>query len=195
MKSLNVALCLLSATASLAAPSPQLSSRQVFEYLGVAAPSVVKIHNISTNLNTFSDHTQTVRNGSLETSTLYEIPIPAAAAGRTCRLVIRASNVGSGDVVQGTQALDVFHNTFTDLADLDSGNLRGEEVARVVFNASTGNYDFDTTAFPPTVDGFPCPSGNYSLETVAVGDFDVNIFGQNFEDAHAPSEGLGIGYF
>ncbi|KAI0454410.1 hypothetical protein F5B21DRAFT_475292 [Xylaria acuta] len=170
MKYATAALGLLSATLSAAAPTTTA---------GYAVPSILKIHNIATNYNYQDSRTSTVRSGTFETSTLYDIPIPAAAAGRTCGLVFRAAN--SNDAVQGTGALDIFKNGFTDLASLTQGNLRDQQIARIVFNADTDFYDFKRIDFTPTVDSFPCPAGNtLHWEAAAVGTFDVNVVQQDF---------------
>ncbi|KAI8945118.1 hypothetical protein F4801DRAFT_569478 [Xylaria longipes] len=170
MKYTTAALGLLSATLSAAAPTTTA---------GYAVPSILKIHNIATNNNQQDISTSTVRSGTFETSTLYDIPIPATAAGRTCGLVFRSAN--SNDAIQGTGELDIFKNGFTDLASLNSGNLRDQELARIVFNADTGFYDFKRSDFTPTIDSFPCPAGKtLHWEAAAVGTFDINVVEQDF---------------
>ncbi|KAI0411521.1 hypothetical protein F5X98DRAFT_357136 [Xylaria grammica] len=169
MKFTTAALALLPATLSVAAPTSAA---------GYAVPSILKIHDITSNANTQDVKTYTVRSGGTEKSTLYDIPIPAAAAGLTCSLSFRASG---GDVVDGTKSLDIFKNLFTDLSKLNSGNLRDQELARIVFNPATGNYDFKRSDFTPTIDSFPCPAGKVlHWESVAVGEFDVNSVAQDF---------------
>ncbi|KAI1175179.1 hypothetical protein F4777DRAFT_343747 [Nemania sp. FL0916] len=178
MKFTTTALALASATLSAAGPIATVY---------YAVPSVLKIHTISNNLNTPDVKTSTIRNGNFETSTLYDIPIPAAAAGRTCKLVFRASN---SDTVQGTKSLDMFKNSFTDLGSLKSGNLRDMGIARLVFNPNTGYYDFNRVDVTPTVESFPCPAGQtLHWEAAAVGDFDVNIVKQDFayDGSHVPN--------
>ncbi|KAI0911713.1 hypothetical protein F4823DRAFT_584573 [Ustulina deusta] len=185
MKFTTAALTLLPATLSVAAPTTTA---------GYAVPSILKIHNLSTNLNSQDVQTSTVRSGTFETSTLYDIPIPAAAAGRTCGLVFHTS---STDTVQGTGALDIFKNGFTDLASLTQGNLRDQQIARIVFNPDTGNYDFKRSDFTPTVDSFPCPAGNtLHWESVAVGEFDVNVVTQDFayDGVHVPN-GISVAWW
>lgn len=167
MKFTTAALALL--PAALAAPTTTS---------GFAVPSIIKIHDITTNVNWARTLTNTVRQGTSETSTLYDIPIPAEAAGRTCGLKFKAT---PNDIVQGTGALDIFKNGFTDLASLNSGNLRNTQIARIVFNPSTGFYDFKRSDFTPTVDSFPCPAGQVlHWEAAAVGEFDVNTVKQDF---------------
>ncbi|KAK5636595.1 hypothetical protein RRF57_012307 [Xylaria bambusicola] len=169
MKFTTAALTLLPATLTVAAPTTTS---------GYAVPSIMKVHDITSNSNSVTGWTNTVRSGNYETSTLYDIPIPAAAAGRTCGLVFKASG---SDYIQGAQALDIFKNGFTDLASLDSGNLRDQQIARIVFNPATGNYDFKRSDFTPTVESFPCPAGKVlHWEAAAVGEFDVNIVAQQF---------------
>ncbi|KAI1825412.1 hypothetical protein F4861DRAFT_501949 [Xylaria intraflava] len=191
MKYTTAALCVLSATLSLAAPAPQAPPTPA----GYAVPSVLKVHSINTNLNTAATASSTVRNGNVETSTLYQIPIPAAAAGLTCAFVFTAS---ATDTVQGTQTMDIFSNTFTDLATLTSGNLRDQPLGRVVYNPTTGYYDFNSADVTPRVVAFPCPAAGTSLywETVAVGDFDVNNVRQDFTPpAGAPPNGISVAYY
>ncbi|KAI5922449.1 hypothetical protein F4810DRAFT_673814 [Camillea tinctor] len=178
MKSTTAALCLISATLSLAAPAS--NKRDISNPLGFAVPSILKIHDITSNQNTPAWQTSTVRSGGFETSTLYDIPIPAAAQGRTCGLVFRAGRVGAGDAVQGEQALDVFRNGFTDLASLTEGNLREAQLARIRFDAATGLYAFDETAIAPAIREFPCPTGTLHWEAAAVGELDVNVVQQDF---------------
>ncbi|KAI2642176.1 hypothetical protein GGS21DRAFT_501409 [Xylaria nigripes] len=185
MKCTTIALSLLSATLSLAAPTTTA---------GYAVPSILKIHNIGTNLNSQDSKTSTVRNGSFETSTLYDIPIPAAAAGRTCGLVFRASNT---DDIEGTASMDIFSNNWTDLASLTQGNLRNQQLARIIFNPNTDSYDFKSIDFTPTIDSFPCPaSTTLHWESVAVGTFDVNNVRQDFayDGVHAPN-GISVAWW
>ncbi|KAI8630723.1 hypothetical protein F5Y19DRAFT_32640 [Xylariaceae sp. FL1651] len=198
MKYTTAALSLLSATLSLAAPTTTvLDTRDALNAAGYAVPSIIKIHNIASNQNVQDVKTSTVRNGQFETSTLYDIPIPAAAAGHTCGLVFRASPSGGADSVQGTGGLDIFKNDFTDLASLSQGNLRDQEIARIVFNPATGFYDFDRVDFTPTIDAFPCPAGNtLHWEAAAVGEFDIDVVQQNFayDGVHVPN-GLSVAWW
>ncbi|KAI3319171.1 hypothetical protein HD806DRAFT_548742 [Xylariaceae sp. AK1471] len=185
MKYTTAALSLMSATLSLAAPTTTA---------GYAVPSILKIHNIATNQNYADVRTYTIRSGTFETSTLYDIPIPAAAAGRTCGLVFHAS---SSDSVQGTGGLDIFKNGFTDLASLTQGNLRDQEIARIVYNPSTGYYDFNRIDVTPTVDSFPCPAGKtLHWEAAAAGEFDVNVVQQDFayDGVHVPN-GISVAWW
>ncbi|KAI1132589.1 hypothetical protein F5Y10DRAFT_230907 [Nemania abortiva] len=185
MKYTTAALTLLSATLSVAAPTTTS---------GYAVPSILKVHSVNSNLNEQAWSTSTKRQGTFETSTLYDIPIPAAAAGRTCGLVFHAT---SADNIQGTAALDIFKNSFTDLASLTQGNLRDQQIARIVFNPSTGNYDFKRQDFTPTVDSFPCPAGNtLHWEAAAVGEFDVNVVAQDFayDGVHVPN-GISVAWW
>ncbi|KAF2968491.1 hypothetical protein GQX73_g5084 [Xylaria multiplex] len=178
MKFTTVALSLLPATLSVAAPTTTA---------GYAVPSILKVHSISTNKNTQGAQTSTVRSGNFETSTLYDIPIPDAAAGLTCSLVFHASG---NDAVDGTKSLDIFKNLFTDLSKLESGNQRDQQLARIVFNPATGNYDFKRSDFTPTIDSFPCPAGKVlHWESVAVGEYDVNVVAQDFayDGVHVPN--------
>ncbi|KAI8962039.1 hypothetical protein F5Y11DRAFT_204262 [Daldinia sp. FL1419] len=200
MKYTTAALCLVSATLSLAAPTSSnvVSARDTHAWAGFAVPSIIKNHDITTNLNTQDVQTSTVRNGDFETSTLYDIPIPESATGKTCTLVIHAGRIGNGDNVLGEKALDLFKNSFTDLANLPSGNLRDTQLARVRFDDSTGFYDFDKVGFAnPAVESFPCPAGKtLHWETVAVGSFDINVIQQDFavNGANVPN-GLSVGWW
>ncbi|KAI1780309.1 hypothetical protein F4818DRAFT_450878 [Hypoxylon cercidicola] len=205
MKYTTAVLCLASATLSLAAPTTTtttttkaVSACDSHAWAGFAVPSIIKNHDIASNLNTQDVQTATVRNGNAETSTLYEIPIPASAAGRTCALVIRAARLGAGDNVLGEQAMDVFRNGFTDLASLPAGNLRDAQLARVRFDAASGFYAFDKVGFAnPAVEAFPCPAGQtLHWESVAVGEFDVNVIRQDFwvDGANVPN-GLSVGWW
>ncbi|KAI1266137.1 hypothetical protein F5Y18DRAFT_435090 [Xylariaceae sp. FL1019] len=192
MKSTTAAVALLSATISMAAPT--LNSRTPAAGSGYAVPSVVKIHSINNNLNTFSTATSTVRSGDFETSTLYDIPIPEAAAGKTCALVFKASD---SDTVAGTGALDISKNEFTDLASLTEGNLRDQQLARIVYDPDTGLFDFDRAAFTATVDSFPCPAGKVlHWEAAAVGEVDTVVIQQDFshDGAHVPN-GLSVAFW
>ncbi|KAI0517235.1 hypothetical protein F5B22DRAFT_645869 [Xylaria bambusicola] len=182
MKFTTAALALLPATLTVAAPAATS---------GYAVPSVLKIHDIKTNLNKPSTFTSTVRNGNQETSTLYDIPIPAAAAGRTCGLVFTAT---AADDLQGTRSIDFFKNLFTDLNSLTSGNRRDQGISRNKFNPATGNYDFVRSDVTPTVEAFPCPAGKVlHWEAAAVGDFDINNVPQDFayDGVHVP-HGLSV---
>ncbi|KAI1454130.1 hypothetical protein F4805DRAFT_440826 [Annulohypoxylon moriforme] len=192
MKYTTAALCLISSTLTLAAPT---TKRDTFS--GFIVPSVLKIHDINSNANVASQHTSTIRTtNGYETSTLYQIPIPASLSGKTCALVIHAT---SNDQIEGTEELDIFNNLFADLNNLPTGNQRNEQLARVKFNAGTGFYDFDTVGFAnPKIQSFPCPAGNtLKWESVAVGSFDVNVIGQEFANVEGPNapNGLSIGYF
>jgi hypothetical protein len=152
------------------------------------------VHSIATNQNYPDVKTSTIRSGTFESSTLYDIPIPAAAAGRTCGLVFHAL---SSDQIQGTGALDIFKNSFTDLASLTQGNLRDQQIARIVYNPNTGYYDFKRIDFTPTVDSFPCPAGKtLHWEAAAVGEFDVNIVKQDFayDGVHVPN-GISVAWW
>ncbi|KAI6088778.1 hypothetical protein F4821DRAFT_232937 [Hypoxylon rubiginosum] len=201
MKYTTAVLCLASATLSLAAPTTinkAVSARDEHAWAGFAVPSIIKNHDITSNLNTQDIQTATVRNGNVETSTLYDIPIPASAAGKTCSLVIRAGRIGAGDNILGEQAMDVFKNGWTDLATLTSGNLRDAQLARVRFDAGSGLYGFDKVDFAnPTIESFPCPAGKtLHWETVAVGSFDINVIKQDFQvdGANVPN-GLSVGWW
>ncbi|OTB04895.1 hypothetical protein M426DRAFT_261530 [Hypoxylon sp. CI-4A] len=202
MKYTTATLSLISATLSLAAPTittNNLAAREDQAFLGFALPSIIKNHNIATNLNAEDDKTSTIRSGAFETSTLYQIPIPPVAAGKTCALKIRAGHLGTGDSVQGEKAMDIFRSSFTDLATLDMGNLRDVQLARVRFNAATDEYDFDRVGFAnPAVESFPCPAGQtLHWESVAVGDFDVNVVEQAtfvIEGSDVPF-GLSVGWW
>ncbi|KAI1403319.1 hypothetical protein F4819DRAFT_231260 [Hypoxylon fuscum] len=201
MKYATAALCLISATLSLAAPTTSnkvVSARGEHAWAGFAVPSIIKNHDITSNLNTQDVQTATVRNGGVETSTLYDIPIPESAAGKTCALVIRAGRIGNGDNVLGEQAMDIFKNGFTDLAALPSGNLRDTQLARVRFDAASGFYGFDKVDFAnPAVESFPCPAGKtLHWESVAVGEFDINVIQQDFHvvGTNAPN-GLSVGWW
>ncbi|KAI0194740.1 hypothetical protein EV127DRAFT_199147 [Xylaria flabelliformis] len=186
MKYATAALGLLSATLSAAAPTTTA---------GYAVPSILKIHSINNNANYQSSQTSTIRSGTYETSTLYDIPIPATAAGRTCGLVFHSAN--SYDSISGEKALDIFKNGFTDLASLNSGNLRNQELARIVFNADTGFYDFKRSDFTPTIDSFPCPAGQtLHWEAAAVGQADINVVAQDFsyDGTHVPN-GISVAWW
>ncbi|KAI1111248.1 hypothetical protein F5Y14DRAFT_318945 [Nemania sp. NC0429] len=186
----TAAITLLSATIAAAAPTPSSTT-----ILGYAVPSVVKIHSINTNINHPDQRINTIRSGTYETSTLFDIPIPASAAGRTCGLVVRAQE--GGDVVSGAGSLDVFKNLFTDLASLEQGNQRDQLLARVVFDPATGLYDFKRGDVTPKIDAFPCPAGQtLHWEAAAVGELDVNIVAQDsgYAGAHVPN-GLSVAWW
>ncbi|KAI1504807.1 hypothetical protein F5X99DRAFT_405809 [Biscogniauxia marginata] len=181
MKYTAAALCLISATLSLAAPTTKVATRDASNAAGFALPSIIKNHDVTSNLNTQDVQTATVRNGGIETSTLYDIPISADLQGRTCGLVFRAANIGNGDNVLGEQALDIFRNGFQDLAALYEGNLRDTQLARIRFDAASGFYQFDEQAIVPAIREFPCPAGGVlHWESVAVGEFDINVVKQDF---------------
>ncbi|KAI0198772.1 hypothetical protein F4808DRAFT_462532 [Astrocystis sublimbata] len=182
----TVVLTFLSATLAAAAPATKA---------GYAVPSIIKIHNIQTNKNYQDVRTSTVRSGNFETSTLYDIPIPASAAGRTCGLVFRSANVH--DAVSGAKALDIFKNGFTNLASLNEGNLRDQELARIVFNPKTHFYEFKRSDVTPTIDSFPCPAGKtLHWEAAAVGESDFNVVEQDFtyDGTHVPN-GISVAWW
>ncbi|KAI1638209.1 hypothetical protein F4809DRAFT_600818 [Biscogniauxia mediterranea] len=201
MKYTAAALCLVSATLSLAAPTTTTSTttkvagRDASHPAGYALPSILKTHDVASNQNTQGSQTETVRNGGVETSTLYDIPIPSGLEGRTCGLVFRAGR--AGDTVLGEQALDVFRGGWADLADLAEGNLRGTQLARLRFDAASGLYAFDDSALPPAVREFPCPAGAVlHWEAAAVGEFDVNIVGQDFAyDGQDVPNGISVAWW
>ncbi|KAI0137098.1 hypothetical protein BJ170DRAFT_604514 [Xylariales sp. AK1849] len=193
-------LGLLSATGTLAVPTKRESSGTRVakpEYLGFVVPTIIKNHDIASNENTQEFQTATVRNGGIETSTLYEIPIPADLAGKTCGLVIFARKIGNGDNVLGEQAMDIFNNNIPDLLALQEGNFRNQELARVRFDAASGLYLFDETAVTPKIQEFPCPAGKtLEWESVAVGEFDINVIRQDFAfDGENVPNGLSIAYW
>ena len=166
-------------------------------YEGFIFPNVIKNHNLNSNQNTADVQTATVRNGNIETSTLYQLPVPNSAAGKTCALVIFAGRVGNGDNILGEQALDIFNNNIQDLATLAQGNFRDQQLARVRFNRDTGLYDFDVDDFTPKIQSFPCPAGKtLEWESAAVGEFDINVIRQDFayDGVHIPN-GLTIGFY
>ncbi|KAI1333982.1 hypothetical protein F5Y15DRAFT_430228 [Xylariaceae sp. FL0016] len=191
MQYITAVFSFLSATLTLAAPAP-ITSRDGSSPLDVAVPTVLKIHNITNNANTADDKTSTVRLGNVETSTLYDIPIPAEASGKTCTLVFKA-NPGTGDVVSGTMEMDIFRNNFEDLANLTSGNLRDQLLARIIFDAASGSYRFKTEDVTPTIQSFACPAGKtLHWEAVAVGETDQNIIKQDFTAAAA--DGISVAW-
>ncbi|KAI1099712.1 hypothetical protein F4804DRAFT_321074 [Jackrogersella minutella] len=197
MKFTATALVLISSTLSLAAPTKtplHLTTRDQPPFANFTVPGVVKVHNVVNNANTYSSQTSTIRNGSIETSTLYEIYLPSTSAGKTCQLVIHTA---AGDTIFGAQAVDIFSSGITDLNTANSGNLRGQQLARMRWNAATQLYDFDTVDVVPKVQNFPCPSGgSVHYEAVAVGDLDVNVINQDFF-VHGTTvpHGVSIGWF
>ncbi|KAI2602310.1 hypothetical protein GGR54DRAFT_529035 [Hypoxylon sp. NC1633] len=200
----TAALCLISATLSLAAPtsisssSKAISERQEHGYAGFAVPTIIKIHDGTSGQNTADTQTATARKDGAETSTLYDIPIPGEAAGKTCTLLIRAAKTEDGDVSVGEQAMDIFKNRFLDQDGLASGNQRDTQLARVRFDAATGFYQFDEAGFAnPSIESFPCPAGKtLHWESVAVGEFDINFIQQDFtvDGANAPN-GFSVGWW
>lgn len=202
MKYINTALTLLSATGALAAPAAkraETSTAAGYSHpIGFVLPSLIKSHDVNTNVNTQDFQTATVRNGGNELSTLYEIPVPASLAGRTCGLVIAAGKLGGGgDNILGEAAMDIFNNNIASLAATAQGNFRNQELARVRFDAATGLYEFDAVDVTPKIQEFPCPAGKtLEWESVAVGDFDINVIRQDFafDGQHIPN-GLSIAYW
>ena len=191
MKFSASAVTLLSAAAGvMAAPSTQKASSTVATrdshrggFAGFVLPNLIKNHDVVSNLNTKDVQTATVRNGHAETSTLYQIPIPEWLDGKICSLVVSAGRIGKGDNVLGEQAMDIFNNNIADLGALESGNFRNNQLARIRFNAATGLYDFDNVDFNAIIDEFPCPAGRtLEWESVAVGEFDINVIRQDFVD-------------
>ncbi|KAH8675539.1 hypothetical protein BX600DRAFT_432111 [Xylariales sp. PMI_506] len=180
MKYSAAAVAIISATGTLAAPAAAKRDYSTPDYLGFVFPSVLKTHSINTNVNTFSDQTVTVRNGNAETSTLYQLPIPAEAAGKTCGLLVRAYY--AGDDVEGEQALDIFNNNIDDLAALEQGNFRNQQLARVRLDTSSeGFFVFDESPIAPLIQSFPCPVGKtLEWESVAVGTADTVIISQDY---------------
>ncbi|KAL1874945.1 hypothetical protein VTK73DRAFT_10314 [Phialemonium thermophilum] len=204
MKYAAAAVTLLSAASGvLAAPSKvartntTVAAASTIPYLGFIFPNVLKNHDVNSNRNDDDVQTATVRNGGIETSTLYQLPIPDNTAGKTCALVVFAGRVGNGDNILGEQAMDIFNNNIDDLAALDEGNFRNQELARIRFNPATGLYDFDAVDVVPKIQEFPCPAGKtLEWESVAVGDFDINVIQQDFsfDGVHIPN-GLTIAFY
>ncbi|KAI1745485.1 hypothetical protein F4680DRAFT_442958 [Xylaria scruposa] len=157
------------ATAALGLLSATLSAAAPTTTAGYAVPSILKVHSINDNSNTQGVKTSTVRSGTFETN----------------------------DDIEGTGSLDIFKNGFTDLATLNSGNLRDQQLARIVFNANTGLYDFKRSDFTPTIDSFPCPAGQtLHWEAAAVGTFDKNVVAQDFsyDGTHVPN-GISVAWW
>ncbi|KAI1872776.1 uncharacterized protein JN550_003650 [Neoarthrinium moseri] len=166
------------------------------QYQGFILPSIVKNHDINSNLNTRSSQAVTSRTVNSETSSLFEIPIPANLTGKSCHLVISADVASNGDAVSGSQAMDIFSTNIVDLVSMRQGNLRNIQQARMRFNTTSGLYTFDETILAPRLKDFPCPAGTQlELESVAVGDYDINNIRQDFiyNGQKAPN-GLSIGY-
>jgi hypothetical protein len=198
MQCAATAITLLSAaTGAFAIPSRFTRDANSTSYAGFIFPNVLKNHDLTSNLNTDDVQTATVRNGGIETSTLYQLPIPESAQGKTCTLVVFAGKVGNGDNILGERALDIFNNNIDDLAALGEGNFRNQQLARVRFNSSSALYDFDIANFTPKIQSFPCPAGKtLEWESVAVGEFDINVIKQDFSfDGVNIPNGLTIAFF
>lgn len=92
----------------------------------------------------------------------------------------------------------MFRSSFADLFQLNAGNQRDVQLARMRFDESTGLYAFDKTDFPnPAVESFPCPAGlSVRWETVAVGDLDVNVVRQDsVASGGVVPNGLSVGWW
>ncbi len=94
---------LAAATGAMAAPATakgiaarNQTNSNTSGYAGFIFPTVLKNHDVVSNQNTDDVQTATVRNGGGETSTVYSLPIPAEAAGKTCSLVVFAVRDGGG---------------------------------------------------------------------------------------------------
>ena len=187
MKYSAVAAFLTAATGALAAPTAKRDNSTAasgYGYIpagaGFVLPSNLANHDVTSNLNTADVQTATVRNGNIETSTLYQFYVPSDLAGKRCGLVAFAGRIGNGDNVLGTQQLDFFTTQIPYLAAQASGNLRDQgPIGRVRFNPATGLYDYvgDITSW---ANNFPCPAGkSFVVESVAVGEFDINVIKQD----------------
>lgn len=175
----TAAAALALAAGAIAAPAG--ASKREVEYKGFIVPTVVANHDVNSNLNYLDDKTDTVREPGIETTTLYELPIPEAAAGKICRLVVFAGRVGHGDIVEGEQALDIFNNNIDNLAELKQGNLRNLQLARIRFDEYSGLFDFDLDDFNAIIDEFPCPAGaTLEWESVSVGERNKVVIEQDF---------------
>ena len=90
---------------------------------------------------------------------------------------------GNGWAPNGTAALTVPVATQLQNYLSGHGNFRNNQLARIRFNAATGLYDFDNVDFNAIIDEFPCPAGRtLEWESVAVGEFDINVIRQDFVD-------------
>jgi len=191
MKYATAAAFLVAATGALAAPAAKRGNSTAADVsgeipsgipagAGFLLPSVLANHDITSNLNTLDVQTATVRNGNIETSTLYEFYVPAELAGKRCALAAFAGRVGNGDNVLGTGQMDFFTSQIVDLAAQPSGNLRDQgPIGRVEFNPDNGLYEYvgDIVSWS---NNFPCPAGKTIVaESVAVGEFDINVIKQD----------------
>jgi hypothetical protein len=189
MKTSTVATFLAAAAGAFAAPAKlNLGRRNATAGNDLAGitfvfPNELANHDVTSNLNTQDFQTATVRNGNIETTTLYEFTFPAASAGKACTLVVFAGKLGGGgDNVLGTQQMDFFTTQIADLALQASGNLRDQEQARVrLAMGLNGLYEFNEQDVTPTLKEFQCPAGQTIVfESVPVGDFDINVIRQDF---------------
>ncbi|KAI1825423.1 hypothetical protein F4861DRAFT_547720 [Xylaria intraflava] len=147
--------------------------------IGYIVPNLIKIHNVNNNVNSANEETFTVRNATMETTSLYQIPVASWTFGKICGLVITATT--PPDIIDGTKTLFIFSNNIQNLANQATGNLRNKELAEVTFNPFEGRYDFDFNDFTPSIASFPCPAGKtLQWESVSQGDEDDNIFRQDF---------------
>ncbi|KXJ96505.1 hypothetical protein Micbo1qcDRAFT_210773 [Microdochium bolleyi] len=199
MKASTTFIAALSATLTAAAPTTLNNdntnvAREANS--GYIVPTAIKVHDINSNMNYPEYRTSTIRRQGTETSTLYDIPIPESVKGKTCGLIFRAAAIGSSDYLDGTKALDIFKGGFTDLSHLNWGNLRDQQLGRIKYDPTNTNgvYAFAKQDVVTKLDSFPCPHGTtLHWETVAVGEFDVNVVKQDFfwDGTHVPN-GLSI---
>ncbi|KAJ1338584.1 hypothetical protein MN608_01444 [Microdochium nivale] len=201
MRATTSFVALLSATLIAAAPTPisnennNVVAREA-PNSGYIVPATIKVHDVNNNQNYPEYRTSTIRRYGTETSTLYDIPIPASVKGKTCGLVFRAAGIGSSDYLDGAKALDIFQGGFTDLAHFNWGNLRDQQLGRIRFDPANTNgvYALAKQDLPTKLDSFPCPAGStLHWEAVAVGEYDVNVVKQDFfwDGTHVPN-GLSI---
>ncbi|KAJ2904669.1 hypothetical protein MKZ38_007410 [Zalerion maritima] len=174
----TVAAALAFAAGSMAAPAA--ASKREPEYEGFIVPTVLSVHDVNSNLNNLGETTKTVRQPGIETTTLYEIPVPPEAVGKTCKLVVFSGD--EYDIVEDEQALDIFNNNIDDLSALEQGNFRNNLLARVRFDEYSGFFEIDAGDVTPVIDEFTCPDVILQWESVSVGEKNKVVLKQDFAE-------------
>lgn len=187
MKTFTAAALLVAAVSARSTP---LRAREATVGKYTVLPTQLASHDVNRGDNVFALNTVTARNGGIETSTLYEVEFSEALAGLTCEGHFFAGR--ATDSAVGTGSLDFFSTGIKDLAAQASGNLRDQAIGRINFNGVGNEFTIDPTI--PFLFGsgsaFPCPAGETIVfESVAVGEFDVVVIGQDLAEHWTPAAG------
>ncbi|KAI1860423.1 hypothetical protein JX265_009822 [Neoarthrinium moseri] len=185
MKTFAVAAILISAVAARSTP---IRARQETEPKHIILPSALASHDVNKGNNELASITNTTRVKGTELSTLYSVTFDESLVGLTC--VGQFVSGHDTDFALGSRQLDFFSTQIQDLNKQANGNLRNQAFGRITFVAVGQEFDIDRSVPAPFADSFPCPvSKTIVLESVAVGDFDSVVIGQDFAGAWTPGGG------